>query len=493
MFSGKTRVRFAPSPTGHLHIGSARTALFNWLFARHAEGDFVLRIEDTDRSRSTRFYEKSIIEQLAWLGLTWDEGPDIGGDRGPYRQSERSSIYVAKADALLEKGLAYRCFCTPEELEESRRKQLAAGKPPRYEGKCRSLTEEEVDRLLKEGRRPSLRFRMPETRVVVRDLLHGEVTFDGAEIGDFIIVRSDGMASFHFAVVVDDGEMAITHVIRGNDHLPNSARHVALFKALGYEAPLFAHFGLLVAKDGTKLSKRHGAVSVFEFREAGYLPEALNNYLALLGWTPPNGGEIMGLEELAEAFDLESVTKSPVTFDKGRLDWFNGQHLRSLTAEKSARLALPFLEKAGLPVGDFGLVVKAVDAARENAVLLSDIPTYARIFLGRFEVLDEAKEELERPYVPEILEAFRSLVADADELDEASANGILASMREAFKPIGIRGRELFHPIRVAITGQNVGPDLIRTMMLLGKEEVFQRVSKAYDLAIEIAKPKPEEL
>ncbi len=492
MKTGKTRVRFAPSPTGHLHIGSARTALFNWLFARHVEGDFVLRIEDTDRSRSTRFYEKSIIEQLAWLGLTWDEGPDIGGARGPYRQSERSSIYAAKADLLLEKGLAYRCFCTPEELEESRRKQLAAGRPPRYEGRCRSLTEAEAARLLGEGRRPSLRFRMPEAPITVRDLLHGDVAFDGGEIGDFIIVRSDGTASFHFAVVVDDGEMEITHVIRGNDHLPNSARHVALFEALGYSVPVFAHFGLLVGEDGSKLSKRHGAVSVFEYRDAGYLPEALNNYLALLGWTPPRG-EIMGLEELASAFELEKVTKSPVAFDKGRLDWFNGQHLRSLPAERLARLALPFLESAGLPVSEFGLVVKAVDAARENAVLLSDIPTYARIFLGRFEILDEAKEELEKPHVPEILDAFRSLVAAADELNEESANGILASMREMFKPIGIRGRELFHPVRVAITGQNVGPDLIRTLVLLGKEEVFQRLSKAYDLAIELVKPKPEEL
>ncbi|MCL4498823.1 MAG: glutamate--tRNA ligase [Chloroflexi bacterium] len=478
------RVRFAPSPTGHLHIGSARTALFNWLFARHNDGDFILRIEDTDKARSTALYEKAIVEQLAWLGLNWDEGPDIGGKYGPYRQSERADIYRAKADELAARGLAYPCFCTPEELEENRQAQLAAGKPPRYAGACRDLTNDQKADLLAGGRKPSLRFRMPEKRVVVVDVLRGEVSFDGAEIGDFIIMRSDGAAGFNFAVVVDDGEMKITHVIRGNDHLPNTARHVPLFEALGYKAPLFAHFGLMMADDGSKLSKRHGSVSVFEYREAGYLAEALDNYLSLVGWSP-QGPEVMGLEQLAQAFDLRGVSKGGVAFERAKLDWFNGRHLRALSAERAARLAVPFLEDVGLPVDDFGRVVEAVDAARENAVLLSEVPVYARIFLGPFVVRDDARDELAKAHVPQVLDAFRSLVAGADVLDAKVVEGMLASMREIFKPLGIRGRELFHPVRVGLTGQNVGPDLIRLAVLLGKDEVFQRLSRSLDIANEM--------
>lgn len=478
------RVRFAPSPTGHLHLGSARTAIFNWLFARHSEGDFILRIEDTDRVRSTTFFEKAIIEQLAWLGLNWDEGPDIGG-HGAYRQSERADIYRTKAGELLERDLAYRCFCTPKELEASREAQLRAGLPPRYSGTCRDLTSEQIQRFVAEGREAVLRFRMPEEEIVVDDILHGEVKFDGSDVGDFIIVRSDGSAGFHFAVVVDDSEMGITHVIRGNDHLPNSARHVALFKALAYRVPRFAHFGLIVASDGSKLSKRHGAVSIFEYREAGYVPEAINNYLALLGWSPPGEKEVMGLEELAEAFELAAVTKSPVSFDVARLLWFNGQHLRSLPPERVARLALPFLEKAGLPVEDMEGVIAGVDAALENATLLAEIPTYARIFLGSYELQEDARAELAIGHVPQVLDAFRSLILSVEAWNPESIESILATMRETFKPLGIRGRELFHPVRVALTGQNVGPDLIRTIVLLGKEEAFQRLSRAYDISVEM--------
>lgn len=482
--TGSVRVRFAPSPTGNLHIGSARTALFNWLFARHHEGDFILRIEDTDRSRSTALFEKAIVEQLAWLGLNWDEGPDIGGDCGPYRQSERAEIYRAKAEYLLEKGMAYRCFCTPEELEAEREAQLQSGRPPRYSGACRELSFEKVEELLAEGRKPSLRFRMPEEAIVVRDILHGDTFFDGSDIGDFIIVRSDGTAGFHFAVVVDDGEMGITHVIRGNDHLPNSARHVPLFEALGYPVPLFAHFGLIVAEGGGKLSKRDGAVSIAEYEEAGYLPEALDNFLALLGWSP-EGEEVLGLEELAKKFDLTGLSKSQVGFGLAKLDWFNGQHIRMLSSERLARLSVPFLEKAGLPIDDFERVESAVDAARENAAKLSEISAYARIFLGSFTISEDAREELAKPQVPSILDAFRNLVVGSDALTKEEVEGHFAVMRTTFKEIGIRGRELFHPIRVAVTGQNVGPDLIRTIVMLGKDEVFQRLSSAYDLSTEM--------
>ncbi|MHB0977549.1 MAG: glutamate--tRNA ligase [Candidatus Aquicultorales bacterium] len=488
----KVRVRFAPSPTGHLHLGSARTAIFNWLFARHSNGDFILRIEDTDRTRSTEVFEKAIVEQVAWLGLNWDEGPDVGGAFGPYRQSERSSIYEEKAKALLEQGAAYHCYCTPEELEVSRQEQIQAGKPPRYSGRCLRLSDDRIAAYIAEGRKASLRFKTPAEEIIVHDLLRGEVRFDGADIGDFIIVRSDGSAGFNFAVVVDDGEMKITHVIRGNDHLPNTARHAALFKALGYDLPKFAHFGLIVADDGSKLSKRHGAVSVFEYREAGYLPEALNNYLALLGWTPP-GDEVLGLEELAAAFELGGLSKGPIIFERQRLDWFNGRHLRALGKEQAARLAIPYLQAERLPVDDFDRVVEAVDAARENAVLLSDIPAYARIFLGPYEVEEEARAELAKPHVPQVLEAFRSLVVGSEEWNEEAVNGILSAMRETFKPLGIRGRDLFHPVRVALTGREIGPDLVRAIVLLGKEEVFQRLSKGLDLSLDLLKDEaPEE-
>jgi glutamyl-tRNA synthetase len=307
--SEKVRVRFAPSPTGHLHIGSARTALFNYLFARHAKGSFILRIEDTDRERSADMFEKSILDDLSWLGLDWDEGPQADGEYGPYYQSQRQTVYQEAAKRLLSEGKAYYCYCSPEALEEQRRRASAAGKMPKYEGTCFGLAAQDQERLRAEGKKPTVRFHVPPGTIELNDLLHGRVSFASDVIGDFIILRSDGTASFNFAVVVDDALMKITHVIRGEDHLPNTPRHVLLCQALGYSLPVYVHHPLVMGKDGGKLSKRHGATSISEYRKTGYLPEAIANYLALLGWSSESEREIFELEELVGEFKLERLSK----------------------------------------------------------------------------------------------------------------------------------------------------------------------------------------
>jgi len=326
-----TRVRFAPSPTGQLHLGSARTALLNWLFCRSAGGQLVLRIEDTDPVRSKVEFEESILADLHWLGLAWDEGPDIGGPHGPYRQSARGDIYREHADRLLSEGKAYPCYCTAEELEEKKRRALEESRPPLYDRTCLKLNDEERARLEAAGRRPVLRFRVPSEDVEFTDVIRGRVQFTSQVLGDFIILRSDGSAGFNFSVVVDDATMGITHVIRGEDHLTNTARHIMLFRALGYPLPVFAHHSLLFGPDGTKLSKRHGATTVRQYREAGFLPEAIVNYLALLSWAPPEGQEVMRPEELAAAFNLEGLSGSPPIFDRPKLEWLNGRHMRNLS------------------------------------------------------------------------------------------------------------------------------------------------------------------
>ena len=309
------RVRFAPSPTGKLHLGSARTALFNWLFARGSGGVMVLRLEDTDRERSSEEFERDIIDSLHWMGLDWDEGPDVCGHHGPYRQSERIGIYRDYADRLLEAGMAYRCFCTPEELEVRKKEAIEKGLPWRYDRRCLTLSEQEREQLDQEGTPYATRFLVPEGKVVVNDLLRGEVTVDASEIDDFVILRSDSTAGFHLAVVVDDMTMDITHVIRGDDHLTNAVRHVLLFEAFGVDPPQFLHHSLLMGPDGAKLSKRHGATAVSDYREQGYLHQALVNYLALLSWSPGDDREIFSLSELVGEFNLRGVSASKAIFD----------------------------------------------------------------------------------------------------------------------------------------------------------------------------------
>lgn len=460
------RVRFAPSPTGHLHVGNARTALFNWLLARRLGGRFVLRIEDTDVGRSTAAAERSIFDDLRWLGLTWDEGPDAGGGHGPYRQSERLALYREHAGRLLAAGQAYYCFCTAERLETARRRALAAGQTARYDGRCRDLPPGEARARVAAGEAAALRFKVPAHREVgFTDLVRGHVVFETDVIGDPIIVRSDSSPAYNFAVVVDDALMDITHVIRGEDHVSNTPRQLLLYEAFGYAPPLFAHLSLVMGPDHTPLSKRHGATSVGEFRARGVLPEALVNYLALIGWSPGHDEEILPVDELARRFAIEDVGRSPGVFDPEKLAWMNRQYLRAAPAARVTRLLVGFLREAGL-LGEpdaeglayveslLPMVVSAVDR-------LDEAPRRLR-FLFEYDparALGEAgvAEEFAEAGAHEVVAALAQVLAACGRLqDRETFRAVAAEVRQR---TGRKGRALFHPIRVALTGAADGPEL----------------------------------
>jgi len=483
------RVRFAPSPTGHLHIGASRTVLFNWLFARSQNGVFILRIEDTDRSRSTIEFERSIIEDIRWLGLDWDEGPEIGGDYGPYYQSERRELYKEMADKLLEKGLAYRCYCTENELERSRKEALKRGVMPKYDGRCSNLTPEDERHLISEGRKPTIRFRVPERKIVVHDLIRGDVEFDSNVIGDFILIRSDGMAGFNFAVVVDDAVMKITHVIRGEDHLANTARHILLFEALGYPVPKVAHNSMALGPDHAKLSKRHGATSIGEYRKQGFLPSALVNYLALLGWSSGDGREIFTLQELIRAFSIDRISKSPAIFDIDKLKWINGQHIRQLSIGELTSLVLPYLKEVSYIVSEpsseeIAWIEKVVEAAQTNLVTLSDVTESAKLFFE--EELDYDEDVLgvlKGEQVPMVLKTFKETLAKEGEIDIEKAKLLLKGVAAELKSQGIKGKEVYHPIRAALTGKLSGHELFYVIFVFGKDKCLKRVEEALRICL----------
>ncbi|WP_287154504.1 glutamate--tRNA ligase [Candidatus Solincola tengchongensis] len=465
------RVRFAPSPTGRLHLGSARTALFNWLFARGQGGSFILRIEDTDVERSSREMEESILEDLKWLGLDWDEGPDVGGPHAPYRQSERGEVYREHARLLVEKGMAYPCFCTPEQLEEKRERALAEGQSPRYDGACRDLEPLEVRKREGRGERPALRFRLPEKEVVFQDLLHGLVRFPPGSFGDFIIMRSDGRAGFHFSVVVDDAVMGITHVIRGEDHLTNTARHVLLFEALGYPAPMYLHHSLLLGPDGGKMSKRHGATSVREYREMGYLPQALANYLALLSWSPPEGREVLDLSELVELFDIGDLSRSPAVFDRERLDWLNGKHLRRMPLDELVRVAGVYAPRwSGHPL--FAVMLESV---LDNITNLGELPSYLEAYGEPARPGERAAEWLRGEVAGRVLEKAEEILREEGIRDLEHAHHLVARLRHAFDERDLKPREILMPLRVALTGRDRGPALPYLLYVLGRDECLRRL------------------
>jgi glutamyl-tRNA synthetase/nondiscriminating glutamyl-tRNA synthetase len=459
------RVRFAPSPTGQLHVGNARTALFNWLLAHGKEGTFVLRIEDTDAERSTRESEASILEDLRWLGLDWDEGPDVEGAHGPYRQSERLHLYTSYANELVASEQAYYCFCSAARLDAERQADLAAGKPPRYRGTCRDLSRAEAQARTEAGERPVIRFRVPPgVEVAFHDIVRGDVTFTTDVIGDPVIVRSDGRPAYNFAVVVDDALMAITHVIRGEDHISNTPRQVLLYQALGFAPPRFAHLSLVMGPDHTPLSKRHGATSVAEFRERGYLPEALVNYLALLGWSPGEGEELLPINELARRFSLEDVGHSAGVFDQEKLAWMNRHYMKAAAparlAAESARYfiargyvkrrtdpAMEFLAGTVLPmaVGSVDRMEEIVDRVR----FLFDFDPAAS--LARPDVQEIVRE----PGAREVIAALPAAI-DGPLADRAAFRAVAARLKER---TGQKGKALFHPIRVALTGEGGGPEL----------------------------------
>ena len=466
------RVRFAPSPTGYLHIGNVRTALFNYLLAKKHQGKFILRIEDTDIARSKKEFEAGIIEDLHWLGLNWDEGPEKGGDFGPYRQSERLEFYQEYAEKLLKENKAYYCYCSKEELEQRNKELLAKKESPRYDNRCRNLTVEQQEKYIKEGRKPVLRFKIPEKTIEINDLIRGKVSFDTRLMGDFIIMKSDGKPAFNFAVVVDDILMEITAVIRGEDHLSNTPRHIMLFEAFNSKIPEFAHMAMTLGPDGGRLSKRHGATSVMEFRKIGVLPEALFNYLALLGWGTEESQEIFTKEELIQKFSLERCKESSAIFDINKLTWMNGLYIRKKNPEELTELILPYLEEKQRE-GNKDYLIKVIALEKERIKKLSEVPDLIEYFLGEeIKFSPQALLVLEKPKVKEILV---SLKQELEALSDFSVVSLEKIIRDWTKNKGLKTKDVFHPLRVAITGRTVGPGLFEMMEVLGKEKVLKRL------------------
>ena len=478
------RVRFAPSPTGRLHVGNARTALMNRLFAMKTGATLLLRIEDTDRERSRREHEEGLVEALRWLGILWDEGPDVGGPHGPYRQSERAEVYREYAEGLRAAGLAYECFCTEEELEAGRIRAASEGRTPRYSGRCRNLTERERAALRREGRRPCLRFRVPQGEAVAfTDAVHGPMRFETEAFSDFVILRADAMPSYNFAAAVDDHLMGVTTVIRGEDHLPNTPRQILLYRALGWEPPRFAHHGLLLGPDRTKLGKRHGATSVEAFRDMGILPQALANYLALVGTEGAHPAEVMGLEELAAGFSLERSGKSAAVFDPEKLRWLNRRHMARLSPEALLSAMTPYLSAAGCePEGrDPAWLREAARLLAENVETLAEVAGLCPMLFDEVPPLEGAAPELLG--APETRAVLSALLARfPEDRPETWETDLAALAREIRKELGISGKTFYTALRLALTGVPHGPELARIVPLLSPATIRARINAALKAA-----------
>jgi glutamyl-tRNA synthetase len=479
------RVRMAPSPTGALHIGTARTSLYNYLFARHTGGTYVLRIEDTDVARSTQEFERDIIDGLHWLGITWDEGPQVAGGEdvgphAPYRQSQRLELYAREADRLLREGKAYYCYCTPEELDAQRREQERNRQAPRYSGRCRNLSDEERAAFEREGRRGALRFKTPAETVRWDDVVRGEVEFDNALLGDIVIVRADGSPLYNFTAVVDDHAMQISHVIRGEDHISNTPKQIALYGALGYDLPRFGHIPLILNPDRTKMSKRKSETSMSVYRDEGYLPEAMVNFLAFLGWSPGTEEEVFSLPELADRFEIGKVHKAGAVFDRDRLNYLNGLYIRSLSDAQLAERLAPFLP----PDADQVTVEGLVPLVRERLVRLSDATELAGfLFQADADVASLYDAELLYPKGRGAAEAGTALLAARNELNSLAdadwdAERLEARFRALAEEMGWKAGDFFKPMRVAITGRTVSPPLFGSMVLLGRTRCIARVDAA---------------
>ncbi|RMH81700.1 MAG: glutamate--tRNA ligase [Calditrichaeota bacterium] len=474
------RTRFAPSPTGYLHVGGLRTALFNYLFAKHHGGKFILRIEDTDRTRYVEGATEKLMETLKWAGLHYDEGPDVGGDYGPYVQSQRLPLYREHAEKLIDSGHAYYCFCTPEALEAMRRRQVEQGLTPQYDGTCRRLSPEEVAERRNRGVPHVVRLKMPrEGETTFVDLVRGKVTFQNELIDDQILLKSDGYPTYHLAVVVDDHYMNITHVIRGEEWLPSVPKHLQLYRAFGWEPPRMAHLSLLLNPDRTKLSKRQGDVAVEDYIAKGYLPQALINFVALLGWHPGDDREFFTLEELVREFSLERVQKSAAVFDVQKLNWMNGVYLRQLPENELVAFLTPFLEKAGADVSDPERTRKIILAVYKRIEKGEDVSRVAHIFVhDTLNVTEpEALEILRQDTTRTVLETF---LKKAAELPELTMDTFKAVMKEVQKETGIKGPALWKPIRVALTGETSGPELPAVIEIFGKQKVLNFVQQALE-------------
>ncbi|WP_159721491.1 glutamate--tRNA ligase [Enterococcus sp. CSURQ0835] len=480
----KIRVRYAPSPTGHLHIGNARTALFNYLFARHNDGDFIIRIEDTDQKRNIADGEKSQLENLAWLGIDWDESPEKPGEYGPYRQSERNEIYQPLIDQLLASNLAYKCYCTEEELEAEREAQRARGEMPHYSGKCAHLTPEEQAQKESQGLKPVVRFRVPrDTTYTFNDLVKGEISFESDNVGgDFVIQKKDGIPTYNFAVVVDDHLMKITHVLRGDDHIANTPKQLMIYDAFGWKRPLFGHMTLIInSETGKKLSKRDESILQFieQYRELGYLPEAMFNFIALLGWSPVGEEEIFSQKELIEIFDTHRLSKSPAAFDQKKLEWVNNHYIKEMDLKKLTELCLPYLIKAGRVEDNpnaekIAWVEKVVSLYQPQMSYAAEIVTISDLFFEEELQLDAAaKEVLAGETVPTVLKAFKAQLESLTTVDAAS---VLQAIKAVQKETGVKGKNLWMPIRVAVSGVTHGPELPETIEILGKAKALKHLN-----------------
>jgi glutamyl-tRNA synthetase len=485
--NGKIRVRFAPSPTGYLHIGGARTALFNWLFARANGGTFILRIEDTDRSRYVEDSLYDIMKSLEWLGMDWDEGPEAGGEYGPYFQSERLHLYNEYINKLLDSGDAYKCYCSSERLEALRAEQAANSLPPGYDRHCRNLTPEECNKLESEGIKPVIRFKVPlQGTTTFNDLLRGEVSFENKTLDDFILIKSDGYPTYHFANIVDDHLMKITHVMRGEEWIPSTPKHILLYKAMGWEPPEMAHLPVILSQQGGKLSKRHGATTVKEFHRKGYIPEAMVNFLALLGWNLDGERELFTLQELKEVFTLERVSKSSAIFSYEKLDWLNGMYIRSLSVEDVAKRCLPYLQKAGLvlePIKDeeYAYLLRIIPLVQERLKFLSEAPELVDFFLQDQIVYEDPTllipKKMDKEVTCKILHAAYNVLLECDDYSEAGLEPLLRGLTAS---LGLKTGQVFMPIRVAITGRTASPGLFETISVLGKERTTSRLKGAFE-------------
>lgn len=479
----KLKVRFAPSPTGPFHIGGARSALFNWLVARHADGTFLVRIEDTDLKRSTKESEENIKDSLKWLGMNWDEGIDVGGPHGPYRQTERLDLYKKEVQRLLDEGKAYYCYCSAEELEVSRKAQLDAGKTPIYDEHCRHLTEEEKAKYEAEGRKPVVRLKVRKDGVFAfDDMVRGHVEFQAAGVGDFIIMKSDGIPVYNFAVVIDDAFMEVTHVIRAEEHLSNTPRQLAIYEALGYKPPKFGHISLILGEDHKKMSKRHGATSVTEYRNMGYLPEAVVNYLALLGWTPKGEQEIFTEEELIKQFSMKRVSSNDAVFDINKLNWINFQYMKKLDADQLYALIFPFLVKAGYV--EESVTEEKKDWLKKVIWFMKDHIYFAGQAAEELKFFFEDMPALTDEAILSIMKAetsgklLKAFIEDLKALETFDQAEIKKCFNACMKAQGIKGKAAYEPTRIALTGVTQGPGMFEMMELFGREKTMDRLEAA---------------
>ncbi len=477
------RVRFAPSPTGDLHVGNIRTALFDWAYARHTGGTFIFRIEDTDKDRVTDEYIQAAIDTLKWLGLTWDEGPEVGGPNGPYLQSQRMDIYADWAKKFLDDGFAYHCYCSADELEAVREAQRKANVAPGYNGHCRSLSTEQIAAFVADGRKPVVRMRMPDGSTTFTDLIRGEVTFDHNFVPDVVLVRADGSPLYTLAVAVDDVMMKVTHVLRGEDLLSSTPRQIRVYQAMGVaeaDYPLFAHLPFVMGQDNAKLSKRNGEVSIAWYRERGFLPEAICNYLALLGWSPGEDREDVSMSELTELFTVERVHSSPARFDMKKLEAINGDKIRALSPDEFLNRSLPFLKEGNVVTGtpeEIALLKRALPIIQERVATLAEVPAMLKfLFVTNFEVEAESLSKISDADSKKLLQvAYERL----QSLSQWNHEGIEAVLRTALiEEMGLKPRIAFSAVRIAVTGSHISPPLFESMELLGRESSLLRLNNS---------------